>query len=789
MTRHDVYQTQPAQGMTQRWRDATPLGNGLTGVSITGGCRRDTYIFNRHDLWHRGHEGDIPQVADAIEEMRRLAAAGDLPAANDWLYERLKEVGYNTCGEDMRTLGQVEFFHDCDGVFSGYRRTLHMDVGVADITYRLGDTPYRRRTFVSRRRDVTVSRLESSRADGFTCMPGFYHSDEPCVKAMWQQDAAHLSHRVVGDFVVYSTRNDDGRYFGLVLTAVSDGTVTLQANAATPIDGRGTPAGPHIEVTGATDTLVLVAAFSGARSRAAAEGQAMKRLQRAAALGYEALLAEHVRAHRRLYNTADLRLYHGRTFHSNEELLEQARQDTAGLELLEKQWRFGRYLFISGTNPKGNPFPLYGLWGCGYALPWTQNVANENVEIIHWHAAVGGLSGLLPAVIHYYFRQMDKAREVARNMYGCRGIFISSFSSPGVASPFPCAPIILHFVGAAGWLCRHFYEYYRFTGDEGLLQREILPFMLETAAFYEDYVTEEEGRLLLYPALSPENTPAPFRHLPGHPVTGHPMPVTKNPTIEVAILKELLTNLLELAKDHPLPADRLARWEDMLAKMPPYRVNGDGAVAEWLDPAMTDWYFHRHLSQLYPVFPGTEIRDTGRDDLMPAFRQAVERRQLGAMTGWSMAHMAAIYARLEDAGKAADTLAMMAKVCVLPNLFTLPNDHRGMGVTTENHGDLNWAPVQLDAAVGAVNAMQEMLVFVSPRQVRLLPACPAAWRTGSACLHIFGGRLAMRWDVNKKTCRAVVTAERNMSVTLTLPFGGGEHRLDMTAGQTVILNV
>lgn len=789
MTRHDLYQTQPALGMTARWRDATPLGNGLTGVAITGGCRQDAYIINRHDLWHRGREGRIPFVADAIGEMRRLADGGDLPGAQNLLYNRLCEEGYNTHGADMRTLGQVSFFHTCGGVFSRYLRCLHMDTGVAEITYLLDEKAYRRRTFVSRRRDVIVSRIESDVADGFTCQPGFYNSEEPCAKELWQRDAANLSCRVVDGCILYSTKNDDGRYFGMALCAVSNGSVTAHSEAAQHIDGRATSGGPHVEVTDATDTLVLIAAFSGAVSRQKGEGEALRRLKKTAQENYDTLLAEHARLHRRLYKSADVQLYQGRTFHSNEELLEQARQDRASVELLEKQWRFGRYLFISGTNVKGNPFPLYGLWGCGYGLPWTQHVANENVQIIHWHAAVGGLSQLIPSLVHYYYDQMATARQVARNIYGCHGIVISCLSSPGVASPFPCAPAVLHFMGVAGWLCRHFYEYYRFTCDESLLEQEILPFMLETAAFYEDYVTEKNGEVIFYPGISPENTPAEFAYYPGHAVTGHPMPVTKNPTIEIAILKELLTNLLQLAETRDIAPRRVARWREILQKLPPYRVNDDGAVAEWLDPTVTDWYFHRHLSQLYPVFPGTEIWDTGDEELLPAFRRAVELRQLGAMTGWSMAHMAAVYARLKDAEKAAETLSMLAKVCVLPNLFTLHNDHRGMGITTENHGDLNWAPVQLDAAVGAVNAMQEMLLFVSPRHVQLLPACPDSWSTGSARLSIFGGSVTMCWDTRRQTCRAEITATRDMDVMVTMPFGGEERRVQLAADQTVTLVV
>jgi alpha-L-fucosidase 2 len=54
----------------------------------------------------------------------------------------------------------------------------------------------------------------------------------------------------------------------------------------------------------------------------------------------------------------------------------------------------------------------------------------------------------------------------------------------------------------------------------------------------------------------------------------------------------------------------------MDAHPPEYTVNEDGALCEWIHPEMRDNYSHRHVSHLYPIFPGNEItqesnRDTG----------------------------------------------------------------------------------------------------------------------------------------------------------------------------------
>lgn len=111
---------------------------------------------------------------------------------------------------------------------------------------------------------------------------------------------------------------------------------------------------------------------------------------------------------------------------------------------------------MSGTGEAGNPFPLYGLWS-GVSKPtWAQNVANENVQMIYWHAPVGGYALLLCPLIHYYFKKMDAFRESARKLFGCRGIYVSTYTTPMNSYPTPNVPVIVNYIGCAGWLCRHF---------------------------------------------------------------------------------------------------------------------------------------------------------------------------------------------------------------------------------------------------------------------------------------------------------------------------------------------
>lgn len=775
MTRHDMYQTKPAIGLGERWRDCTPLGNGYTGLTLYGGAAADVLGISRSDFWVEGWEYGVPDVSHVLHEMRALQKEGKLEEACNKMYDALNEAKYNTNVASMRTLGAVKCLFDCKGIYNHYRRILHMDTGEAQIQYHLGERKYERSFFVSRKRDVIVMRICCEEPSGFSLESGFFDSFEKGVREsrLRGRDAQYTEYKSIDGCMVYSS-DHEGLYFGIVTKVVSDGNVELTDK--------------QMKVTAATDSLVIIKAFSQEKNRVTAEKRAIK-VVNACPEDYTTLFEEHKRLHAKLYNKADVKFYFGRKFHSNEELLADARENECSVELVEKLWRFGRYLFISGVAKNGLPFPLYGLWPCGYQRDWSQHVGNENVEIIHWHAAVGGLTNLIRPLIDFYCSRMEGFRENAKKLFGCNGIFVGAYLSPNNTLATPHVPVILHFLGVAGWLSRHFYEYYLCTKDEKLFKEKILPFMVEAATFYEDYIYEDEnGMIELYPAVSPENSPMEYHDVKRTTASGHPMPVTKNPTIEFAILKELLTNLVEISKTHPELSGRVPRWEDMLLKIPEYMINESGAIAEWMDESVHDYYAHRHLSHVYPLFPGTEIEDSERFDLIPAFKKAVDMRELGFMTGWSLAHMAAIYARLQEGDKVFEALNMLTKVCLLDNFFTLHNDYRGMGITATHMGNETFAPVQLDALMGSVNAVQEMLVFVSAKTVKLLPACPDNFAKGSAKLHFFDGTINMQWDVAKRFCKAEFMAIRDTSFVVELPFKKGRQQVNLKAGEKYVID-
>ena len=140
-------------------------------------------------------------------------------------------------------------------------------------------------------------------------------------------------------------------------------------------------------------------------------------------------------------------------------------------------------------------------------------------------------------------------------------------------------------------------------------------------------------------------------------------------------------------------------------------------------------------------------------------------REIDAQTSWSLAHMATIYARFEDGEAAMQCLNNLAKSAMVNNLFTLHNDWRKMNISLAMD-----PPIQLDAVMGYVNALQEMLLYTTNDFMKLLPALPKVLSQGSVKkFRYVNGYVDMTWDIDKNEFVASLKAIRDHEMYIQLP--------------------
>jgi alpha-L-fucosidase 2 len=490
-------------------------------------------------------------------------------------------------------------------------------------------------------------------------------------------------------------------------------------------------------------------------------------------LDYKTLLTRHAQEHQRLFKRVTLDLGGPTKDHqlSNEELLLGAYQGAASIELIEKMWAFGRYLLISSSRPGSLPCPLMGKWCGEYHGFWAFHMANENLQMIYWQALSGNLTETALPVFDYFDKKLDDFRENARKLFGCRGIYVPCVTTPPSGLVKDLQPHTIHWTGAAAWIGQLYFDYFRHTGDLDFLRKRALPFLRETALFYEDFFTiDEDGFFKSSPSNSPENSPGDFWDGAG---MGGRMETTINATMDFALAKEVLTHLVEGATLAGYEKEEVEKWKGMLQKIPAYQINKDGAIREWMHPYFPDNYHHRHQSHIYPLFPGIEV--TSRSDLrtFEAFKKAIQKRLeigISEQTGWSLAHMANVYARLKEGDQALECLNLLARSCVMNNLYTTHNDWRSMGIGVE----MEWAPYQIDANMGWTAAIQEMLLFSLPGRLEILPALPKAWPKGSVTgLLARGGiEVSIRWDIPEDLIEVeLVSLGKDQETELSFPRG------------------
>lgn len=758
ITRDTLYMKYPSAWWHDLWREGIVGGNGIIGTNVYGGVKKETLMLTHHDLWHAKQTAKVPDVSGAFIELRKKMDAGCFKEAGKTITEALERSGYHSELESPLPLSDLNTTYNNGQGFADYRRWMQMDTGETGCKWRDQDTVYHSYQFVSRADDMVVKEIHSSNAelDIEFSLDMHFNQGSDAEPALYQHILESKKTTIAPPFMIYTACNDDGLQYGTVLRIVTDGG-WMEVEKST------------LHITGCKKVTIFAKVFVKS-AKESADDQIVQ-LQNELLLcksSYEHYLKRHTVLHEAAYRSASFELFYEGE-HSNEELLLEAFEGKQSPELVEKLWKYGRYLFISGCCAESNPFPMYGLWGGDHGLPWGHNMANINIQMIYWHSFVGNLLEHNKSLMKYYNDRTEVFRDNAKKLFGLDGIYITAGTTPGIAEPTQIVPVIINWVSAAGWLAQHYYLYYLYTDDKTYLIEHILPFMEETAAFYESFVTYyEDGSIKFYPSVSPENTPQNFMPEKGIAIP-HPMPTTINSTMDLAILKEFFGNLCTIAKQEGLYEEKISVWEKILNSIGEYKISKDGGIREWQDERFDERYDHRHLSHIYPVFPGLEVNSIHKKELLPAFKKAVELRKMDAQTGWSLANMGNIYARLEEGEKAMESLTNMTKCSVLSNFLTVHNDWRGMNISV----DWDPSPIQLDANMGFVNAIQEMIIYSSKDLLKLLPALPACMEKGAVkSFRYISGTIDMEWDIPKKYFECRISALRPHTIVIQLPNKG-----------------
>ena len=132
--------------------------------------------------------------------------------------------------------------------------------------------------------------------------------------------------------------------------------------------------------------------------------------------------------------------------------------------------------------------------------------------------------------------------------------------------------------------------------------------------------------------------------------------------------------------------------------------------------------------------------------------------------------MANLWARVGEGDKALKNLELLLRSSTTPNLLTWHNDWRAQGLSMF-WGQGGLTPFQIEAGMGFVSAVCEMLIRSRPGFLRVLPALPDAWPHGSVrgITTRCGVEVDLSWSENGRVLSLKLSSRIPQQITLRLP--------------------
>jgi alpha-L-fucosidase 2 len=431
---------------------------------------------------------------------------------------------------------------------------------------------------------------------------------------------------------------------------------------------------------------------------------------------------------------------------SSEELLaDQRTRPDYSPAFLEKIFEMGRYWFILNSGK--------------YPSRRAEVNANINLQL------APGILGDHREGMNAYFNWMESLagdfRVNAKNIFGMRGTHYNLWPDIGMGVSFHYSRSTssgemwphLYWISAGGWCVQPFWDYYLATGDLEFLRNRVVPAYKELALFYEDFLTvnDKNGNYIFVPSFSPENHPGNLR-------PSNMMVI--NSTMDITVCREVLNNLITACETLGTDADNVMKWKGMLAKIPPYMIEKDGTLKEWVWPALEENYNHRHVSHLYGAWPGDDINPDSTPQIARAALMHDRKRNPETLAAHGLCHRALAGARLKD--------------CYLVDFELRQLFEQGYVGTTFRCSHNPYTGPMPDAQGGINAIMMEMLAYSRPGVIEVLPALPPSLKKGSIkglLARTFARINKLAWDMLKRTVDITITSVKKQDITLIARYG------------------
>jgi alpha-L-fucosidase 2 len=761
-----LWYKQPAQ----EWTEALPVANGRLGAMVFGKTDEERIQLNEATLWSGGpYDPSTSGGPEALPEIRRLIFAGKYTQAHN-LFGRTM-MGMPVEQMKYQPLANLNLNFPGHKQVKDYHRALDLERAIASVRYQVGNVTYYREIFSTAVDQVVVVRLTADAPAALTFtvnLQGVRNPDHSNYGTDYFQmdgappDGLHLKGKTTD-------------YLGI------KGMIRYGAHVKALLDG-GTVAVDDVDLTvrNANAVTLLFAAATNFASYNDVSGNPEERVKHYLAAAekksYEQLRTAHVEDYQKLFGrvTLDLGKSEASDLPTDERIKNSAH--TFDPQLVPLFYQFGRYLLISSSRPGTQAANLQGIWNAD-SNPWwdSKYTTNINLEMNYWPAEAANLAECAEPLIKMVSEIAGgPGASVAKRHYNANGWVLHQNTDIWLACAPMDGPTWGTFSTGGAWLTTHLWDHYRFNEDKTYLKK-IYPVMKGSAEFFLSTLVEEPTHkwLVTCPSTSPENFPkreGNKRYF--DEVTGLYLPGTTicaGATIEMSILRALFSACIEASEILGVDTDFRERLRSVRTRLAPLQIGRSGELQEWLD----DWGSlepnHRHLSHLWPLYPGEEIDPRSTPELASAARRAIISRGEEGMS-FSMAWRGALWARLLEGEQAYTEIRNLITSRTWPNLFS--KDGKAL---------------QVDGNFGGTAAITEMLLQSHANMLSVLPALPKAWAIGSVeGLRARGGfEVSFDWKDGRLTN---VVIQSLLGQPCTVRYGGTVVRFETKKGEKYVLD-